>query len=166
MHSQKRSAGESEGGGNGDRRDAQSRTLCFLISPEFNNLTVINFARYAVRRSRNQRFFKEKGTFLDFLANRQVNFTTLKRYKNRTAVRHYCCGVSQRGIFNNKKCSRWVDVFFFKTAEYFFLKRKKKTKEKKKHKKHVKHDSLLCSYLVLKLSVRLSSSLKTSIRVI
>lgn len=50
---------------------------------------------------------------------------------------------------------------FFKTTEYFFLKRKKT-----KQKKNVTHDSLLCSYLVLKLSVRLSSSLKTSIRVI
>lgn len=45
-------------------------------------------------------------------------------------------------------------LFFFK-VEYFL-----------KSKKHVKHDSLLCSYLVLRFSVRLSSSLKTSIRVI
>lgn len=44
---------------------------------------------------------------------------------------------------------------FFLKVEYFL-----------KSKKHVKHDSLLCSYLVLRFSVRLSSSLKTSIRVI
>lgn len=46
---------------------------------------------------------------------------------------------------------------FFLNSRIFFSQTQKK---RKKHKKHVKHDSLLCSYLVLKLSVRLSSSLK------
>lgn len=119
---------------------------------------MINFARYAVRRSRNQRFFDEKGTFHDFLTNRQVNFTTEKK-GTKTGLRQFC-GVSQRdfSLIKNHRGG----LMFFKTTEYFFLKRKKKTKQKK----NVTHDSLLCSYLVLKLSVRLSSSLKTSIRVI
>lgn len=44
---------------------------------------------------------------------------------------------------------RWVGVF-------------KKSNIFSNAKKHVKHDSLLCSYLVLRFSARLSSSLKTS----
>lgn len=81
----------------------------FWFSQELNNLTVINFARYAVRRSRNQRFFDEKGTFHDFLTNRQVNFTTeKKRYKNWTATILWCV---TEGFFIKKKPQRWVDVF-------------------------------------------------------
>lgn len=73
------------------RRERRSYSnVVFWFSQELNNLTVINFARYAVRRSRNQRFFEEKGTFNDFLTNRQVNFTTEKRYKYRIATILWC----------------------------------------------------------------------------
>lgn len=69
----------------------------FWFSQELNNLTVINFARYAVRRSRNQRFFDEKGTFHDFLTNRQVNFTTEKKVQKLDCDNFVVC---HRGIFH------------------------------------------------------------------
>lgn len=69
----------------------------FWFSQELNNLTVINFARYAVRRSRNQRFFEEKGTFHDFLTNRQVNFTTEKKVQKQDCHNFVAC---HRGIFH------------------------------------------------------------------
>lgn len=93
-----------------ERRSVSNIVLLFFFwfSQELNNLTVINFARYAVRRSRNQRFFDEKGTFHDFLTNRQVNFTTEKK------VQKLDCDsfvVSQRDFSLKKKPQRWVDVF-------------------------------------------------------
>lgn len=55
--------------------------------------------------------------------------------------------MSQRGILT----PRWVDVFFSLRKSNIFSQKAKK--------KHVKHDRLLCSYLVLRFfSVRLSSS--------
>lgn len=98
----------------------------FWFSQELNNLTVINFARYAVRRSRNQRFFDEKGTFHDFLTNRQVNFTTEKKVQKLDCDNFVVC---QRD-FSLKKNHRG-GLMFFKTTEYFFSNAKKnKTKKK------------------------------------
>lgn len=110
-----------------ERRSVSNIVLLFFFwfSQELNNLTVINFARYAVRRSRNQRFFDEKGTFHDFLTNRQVNFTTEKKVQKLDCDNFV---VSQRD-FSLKKNHRG-GLMFFKTTEYFFLKRKK-TKQKK-----------------------------------
>lgn len=133
-------------------REGEERRLF----PDRNKHSVLNcfwteklncdwFARYAVRRSLNQCccWFK-KGTFHNFLPIAKWT-SPLKRYRNRTVVRHFFkCGVSPRGIFNETEVG-WC----FLKVEYFL-----------KSKKHVTHDSILCSYLVLRFSVRLSSSLK------
>lgn len=74
-------------------RDAPSRTVS-----ELNNfLTVIDLhvTRSAVHLKISMLlllfffFCNKKGTFHNFLTNRQVNFTTEKVQKNGTAVRHF-----------------------------------------------------------------------------
>lgn len=75
-----------------------------------------------------------------------------------------CCGVSLKRDLKKKKEKKSETKVGWSFFLIFFLSRL--FSQKAKGKKHVKHDSLLCSYLVLRFSVRLSSSLKTSIRVI
>lgn len=108
---------------------------------------------------------EKKETFCNFLPIARWT-SPLKRYRNGTAVRHFLllwC-VTKEGFKKKKRKKKWnqggLEFFFL----IFFLSRL--FSQKAKGKKHVKHDSLLCSYLVLRFSVRLSSSLKTSIRVI
>lgn len=68
---------------------------------QMNNLTVIDLhvLRSAVHLINVVADLKKKRDISQLFTNRQVNFTT-ERYRNRTVVRHFNCGVSPRGIFN------------------------------------------------------------------
>ena len=152
--------GGEEGRRKKKKKEKERVAECLSLSPELfselNNLTVIDLhvTRSAVHlinvvadlKKKKQK--KQKGHFITFYQPPSELHHSQKVQKSDCRATFFIVVCHREGFFKWGGELRWVGVccFFFFFKSNIFLE-----KQKNKKQKHVKHDSLPCSYLVLRL---------------